>query len=268
MSTYSMNGTVSLVGAGPGDPELLTVKAVKAIQKADVLIFDNLVSDAIQTTFPATALPIFVGKSKGCHSMSQDDINTLMLKYATQGKRVCRVKGGDAFIFGRGSEEMLFLSEHGIQVDVIPGITAASGCTTYADIPLTHRGLSQSCTFITAHADKELSIDWQALVQLNQTLVIYMGLSKARQIQTQLLQHGMNKRMPVAIIEKGCTKAQRNLLGELHELADLAERQHIESPALIVIGKVITIAEQMASLKASLDQKQHDYPALYLPLTA
>lgn len=269
MNTYAMTGTVSLVGAGPGDPELLTVKAVKAIQKADVLIFDNLVSKAIQATFPPKAQQVYVGKAKGCHSMSQEDINTLIEHCALQGKKVCRVKGGDSFVFGRGGEEMLSLAEQGISVDVIPGITAASGCSTYANIPLTHRGLSQGCTFITAHADKELTINWQALVQLNQTLVIYMGLTKAEQIQSHLIQHGMDARTPVAIIEKGCTHEQRNLIGELNELATIAEQNQVQSPALIIIGQVVSIASQMALLEESIEQKRHNsIIAPYLPLTA
>ncbi len=155
-------GRVALVGAGPGDPDLLTVRALREIQLADVVIVDNLVSDAIRQLIPDSACSIHVGKAKGKHSASQSEINRLLIDQALLGKRVCRLKGGDAFVFGRGGEEMLALREAGIDVELVPGITAATGCSGYAGIPLTHRGISQGCTLITAHAEKSLDIDWAA----------------------------------------------------------------------------------------------------------
>ncbi|MGF1695868.1 uroporphyrinogen-III C-methyltransferase [Vibrio lamellibrachiae] len=242
-------GVVTLVSAGPGDPELLTIKAAKAINNAEVIVFDNLVSKEIRATFPDHVEKIYVGKKKGSHSRTQDEINQLMIELATHGKSICRVKGGDAFIFGRGSEEMLLLAQKGIRVDVIPGITAASGCSTYSQIPLTHRGIAQGCTFITAHADKKLTIKWEALASLKQTLVIYMGLSQTDMISQQLLSAGMDKNTPIAFIEKGCTQEQRTVIGTLNQLTELKEQHNIQSPALIVIGQVVSISEKMQWLE-------------------
>lgn len=168
-------GRVALVGAGPGDPDLLTVKAARLIATADVIVYDRLVSEAIRDTFPASARLVYVGKAKGQLSWTQSAINALLVALAQQGLSVCRLKGGDAFIFGRGSEEWQALSAQGIAVDVVPGITAAAGCTSYAGIPLTHRGIAQGCTFVTAHAEKQLRHDWSALAQLDHTLVFYMA---------------------------------------------------------------------------------------------
>lgn len=236
---------VTLVGAGPGDPDLLTIRAVRAIEAADVIIYDNLVSEEIRRLFPSETQQLYVGKAKSCHSYTQKEINQTLLDQALQGKKVCRVKGGDAFVFGRGAEEMLWLAQHGIDVAVVPGITAASGCTTYADIPLTHRGLAQGCTFITAHAEKNLQVNWRALAELNQTIVIYMGLSKSQWISDCLMASGMASSTPVAIIEKGCCPEQRTYIGKLSELEQIKQQHQIKSPALIVIGSVVTIAEQM-----------------------
>ncbi|MEZ9831966.1 uroporphyrinogen-III C-methyltransferase [Vibrio breoganii] len=238
-------GRVTLVGAGPGDPDLLTVKASRAIQQARFIMYDNLVSHEIRALFPEGAEKVFVGKSKGMHCATQDQINTLLLNAALEGKDVCRVKGGDSFVFGRGGEEMLMLAKQGVEVDVIPGITAASGCTSYADIPLTHRGLAQGCTFVTAHADKELDINWDALAQLKQTLVFYMGLSKTDMLVEKLTKGGLSENTPVAFIENGCTLKQRVLIGKLHQLTSLKQQHQIQSPALIVVGEVVSVAEQM-----------------------
>jgi len=246
---YTNPGIVTLIGAGPGDPELLTIKAAKAIEQAELIIFDNLVSKAIRATFPAQAKTFYVGKAKGHHCATQHDINQLLINHALQGKKVCRIKGGDSFVFGRGGEEMLLLAKKGIPVDVIPGITAASGCTTYAQIPLTHRGLAQGCTFITAHADKQLALDWPALAKLNQTLVIYMGLSKSKMISHNLIKGGMTSETPVAFIENGCTPQQRIFIGELSELDQIKQQHDIQSPALIVIGKVVSVAQKMQWLE-------------------
>tara|TARA_Y100001956_G_C4118808_1_gene186259 strand:+ start:1371 stop:2201 length:831 start_codon:yes stop_codon:yes gene_type:complete len=249
-------GKVILVGAGPGDVELLTIKALKTIESAKVIIFDNLVSEEIRQLFPSHAKKIYVGKAKGHHSATQDEINNLLVSYAQNGEDVCRVKGGDAFVFGRGSEEMLFLAQRGIQVEVVPGVTAASGCTSYAHIPLTHRGIAQGCTFITAHADKELDLNWSVLAKLNQTLVIYMGLSKTELITQELIRGGMADTMPVALIENGCTPQQRVFTGDITQLSALKRKHKVQSPALIVVGEVVSIASKMQWLTGLSSQAE------------
>lgn len=241
----TQTGVVYLVGAGPGDPELLTVKALRLIQGCDVIVFDNLVSTQIRQLFPAQAETLYVGKAKGNHSLTQTQINQLLITKAKMGLSVCRLKGGDAFVFGRGSEEMLALKEQQIKTEIVPGITAAAGCGSYAGIPLTHRGLSQGCTFVTAHAEKTLDIKWQALAKLDHTLVFYMGLSKAELIEIQLIKAGLDKNTPVALIENGCCPEQRVITGSLNQLSSLVQTQQIQSPALIMIGKVISLADQL-----------------------
>jgi uroporphyrin-III C-methyltransferase len=243
-------GEVFLVGAGPGDKDLLTIKALKVIQKADVIIFDNLVSQEIRSLFPSDAELIYVGKKKGAHSVTQAKINQLLIKKSQQGFIVCRLKGGDAFVFGRGSEEMLLLKEQGIEVQIVPGITAAAGCSSYAGIPLTHRGLAQGCTFVTAHGENELDIQWECLAKLDHTLVFYMGLSKAKMIETQLITAGMSEEMPIAIIEKGCCPEQRVVIGCIKQLASLVVKHQIKSPSLIMVGKVVSLSKQLQWVKS------------------
>lgn len=238
-------GMVSLVGAGPGDPDLLTVKALRVVQQADVIVYDNLVSEQIRDLFPSNSEALYVGKKKGMHSFSQAQINQLLINKASQGLSICRLKGGDAFVFGRGGEEMLALKNAGIDVEIVPGITAAAGCSSYAGIPLTQRGIAQGCTFVTAHAEKELSVQWQALADLDHTLVFYMGLTKAKFIQTNLLTAGLDKHTPVAFIENGCCPEQRVISGTLQQLSELVNLHQIQSPALIMVGKVIALAEQL-----------------------
>lgn len=245
MQVKKPTGKVSIVGAGPGDPDLLTVKAIRAIETADLILFDHLVSEEIRSLFPPAVPAFYVGKKKGQHSIAQKDLNSLLVKKALSGKNICRVKGGDPYVFGRGGEEALALTQAGITVDVVPGITAASGCTAYAGIPLTHRGLAQGCTFITAHGETEADLNWNALANMRHTLVFYMGLSKASWIQNSLLEHGMPGRTPVAFIENGCRADQRVIQGYLYELAELVDRYGIESPALIVVGDVVTLAAQL-----------------------
>ncbi len=241
----TQSGVVFLVGAGPGDPDLLTVKALRLLQSSDVIVFDNLVSEQIRALFPPQAETVYVGKAKGAHSASQSEINQLLINKAKQGLTVCRLKGGDAFVFGRGGEEILALKEQDIKVEIVPGITAAAGCGSYAGIPLTHRGLAQGCTFVTAHAEKTLDIKWQALAKLDHTLVFYMGLSKATLIETQLINAGLDENTPVALIENGCCPEQRVITGSLKQLSALVDEQQVQSPALIMIGKVISLAEQL-----------------------
>jgi uroporphyrin-III C-methyltransferase len=238
-------GMVHLVGAGPGDPELLTIKALNIIQRSDVIIYDNLVSQEIRALLPSSAESIYVGKAKGCHSSTQDDINLLIIEKAKLGLTVCRLKGGDSFVFGRGAEEVLALKTHNIDVTITPGITAAAGCSSYAGIPLTHRGLSQGCTFVTAHAEKELDVNWQALANLKHTLVFYMGLSQSKMIETQLIKAGLASCTPVALIENGSCPQQRVITGTLTQLSHLVTSHQVNSPALIMVGEVVSLAEQL-----------------------
>ena len=242
----AQSGKVWIVSAGPGDPDLLTVKALRILQTADVILYDNLVSDGIRKLFPRRTPAFYVGKTKGNHSIPQQDLNRLLLDKAGQGLQVCRLKGGDAFVFGRGGEEMLELREAAIEVEVVPGVTAASGCSAYAGIPLTHRGVSQGVTLVTAHAETHLGLNWAALAGLGHTLVFYMGLSKTGLIREQLLAAGMSPGTPAALIENGCCPQQRVVTGQLHELPLLVERENLVSPALIVVGDVVSLAERLS----------------------
>lgn len=245
MSSAEQAGKVWIVGAGPGDPDLLTVKAYRAIQTADLILFDQLVSEDIRQLFPKAVPAFYVGKVKGHHSIAQRDLNALLIKRAREGKQICRLKGGDPFVFGRGGEELLALLQAGIAAEVVPGVTSASGCATYAGIPLTHRGLAQGCTFVTGHGENELNINWQALAQMDHTLVFYMGLTQASLIQEQLLRHGSLPSTPIAIIENGCRPNQRVITGQLRELQHRVIEQQIQAPALIVVGSVVGLAQQL-----------------------
>lgn len=238
-------GKVWLVGAGPGDAELLTVKALQAINSADIIFYDYLVSAEIRALFPKNVPAHYVGKAKNQHSIAQEDLNQLLVKQAQQGLTVCRIKGGDPFVFGRGGEELLELRSAGIEAEVIPGITSASGCSTYADIPLTHRGLSQGCTFVTGHAEKSLDVNWDALAQLNHTLVFYMGLTRADEIAAKLLAGGLAADTPVAIIENGCRKNQRDIISTLQDFPETVIREQVQSPALIIVGEVVRMKEKL-----------------------
>uniref|UniRef100_UPI0035C6AE6B uroporphyrinogen-III C-methyltransferase n=1 Tax=Serratia quinivorans TaxID=137545 RepID=UPI0035C6AE6B len=236
------NGEVWLVGAGPGDAELLTLKALRVIRQADVVVFDRLVSPAVMALLPPEALRIDVGKSMGCHTLSQKQIDHLLVELALSGNRVVRLKGGDPFIFGRGGEEMVELQRHGVVCHVVPGITAASGCAAASGIPLTHRDYAQSVRFVTGHCrNGEVSLDWHGLVSAGQTLVFYMGLTLSETIATQLMRHGMAAQTPLAIIERGTLPQQRVLTGTLSELPTLIARQRPVSPSLLVIGEVVSL---------------------------
>lgn len=244
MSDTNPNGKVWIVGSGPGDPELLTLRAYNAIRTADLILFDHLVSEEIRELFPRSVPAVYVGKRKGEHSIEQKDLNALLLEKAREGLRVCRLKGGDPFVFGRGGEELLALLKGGVAAEIVPGITAASGCSTSAGIPLTHRGVAQGCTFVTGHGERDLKLNWQALVNLKHTLVFYMGLSRANLITEQLIQHGMASTTPTAIIENGCREKQRVLIGSLDRLAETVRNGEVKSPALIVVGDVVSLAGQ------------------------
>lgn len=239
-------GVVYLVGAGPGDPDLLTLRAVKLLAQADVVVYDNLVSQDVVDFVRDGAQRIYVGKKKSRHTMPQEEINKLLVTLAKEGKKVVRLKGGDPFIFGRGGEELEVLVEHAIPFEVVPGITAANGVSCYAGIPLTHRDYAQSCLFATGHLkDGSLDLDWQSLTRKNQTVVIYMGLGALAEIAQQLIAHGMPASMPAAIIEKGTTLHQKVFTGTLETLPDLVRTLGLKSPCLIIIGQVVTLHKRL-----------------------
>ena len=239
-------GAVTLVGAGPGDPGLLTLNALRALQQADVILHDRLVSDEVLALARRDATRICVGKEAGGHSTSQQRIHEIMLEHARLGRHVVRLKGGDPFIFGRGGEELEFLASQGIAFDVVPGITAAIACGAYAGVPLTHRDHAQSVRFVTAHCGDSLdALDWAALARERQTLALYMGVSAMRTIGNQLTAHGRAASTPVAVIENGSRLDQRVTLSRLDELGDLAARGDVRSPALLIVGEVAALAARL-----------------------
>ena len=253
--TSSPIGEVAIVGAGPGDPDLLTVRASKLLGRAEVLIYDRLVGKAIVELVSASCEKIFVGKRCGQHALSQDQINALMVRKAQDNKRVVRLKGGDPFIFGRGAEEVKHLAAHGVSSQVVPGITAASGCTTAVGIPLTNRNNTQMCTFVTGHLQQgRLQLPWQSLAAGNQTVVFYMGLGNAGLISSKLQQHGRDPHTPVALIEQGTTAQQRLVISSLENMeADIALHA-LKPPTLIVIGEVVDVDSLTAPITLPLEQ--------------
>lgn len=241
------SGCVYLVGAGPGDPELLTLRAVRLLQRADVVVYDNLVSAGVLDFVPAAAERIYAGKRRNEHTMRQEQINTLLVKLALAGKQVVRLKGGDPFIFGRGGEELQTLAAHGVKFEVIPGVTAASGVSSYAGIPLTHRDHAQTCIFVTGHLkDGSADLDWPSLVRANQTVVIYMGLSGLPEICHELIAHGAPATLPIAVVQDGSLKTQKVVTGSLANIAGLVAQQHLKSPCLTIIGNVVKLRSELA----------------------
>ena len=239
-------GEVWLIGAGPGDPDLLTFRALRLMQQADVVLHDRLVSEEILNLTRRDADRIYVGKKRSDHAVPQGEINQLLVDLAKQGKRVLRLKGGDPFIFGRGGEEIELLAESNIPFQVIPGITAASGCATYAGIPLTHRDHAQSCVFVTGHLkNNTVDLDWDLLATPNQTVVIYMGLVGLPTICEQLIKHGVSKDMPIALIEQGTTEKQRVFAATLDTLIDHIADKQVRAPTLIIVGSVVTLRDQL-----------------------
>jgi len=234
-------GEVALVGSGPGDAELLTIRAIRFIEQAEIAIYDRLVSDEILALLPEHCEKFYVGKEQAKHCVPQDQINKILVDHAKQNKKVLRLKGGDPFVFGRGGEEAKFLLQHGVSCHICPGITAASGCTAYAGIPLTHRGVAQGCTFITGHIQDngQLNLPWQALSNDSQTIVFYMGINTLPKITEQLIQHGRNADTPAALIRKGTYPDQQSYRGTIGSLSDLVKQHNITPPTLIVIGNVV-----------------------------
>ena len=246
-------GIVYLVGAGPGDPDLLTLKAARLLQQADVVVYDNLVSAGVISLIPSGVEKIYVGKQTNRHTLPQGEINQLLVKLAKEGKNVVRLKGGDPFIFGRGGEELEILADEGISFEVVPGITAASGISCYAGIPLTHRDYAQTCLFTTGHLkDGTLDLDWPTLSRPQQTVVIYMGLGALTEITLQLIQHGLDANTPAAIIEKGTTPSQRVIAGTLATLPALVLNQGLQSPSLIIVGHVVGLSTRLNWFSAKI----------------
>jgi uroporphyrin-III C-methyltransferase / precorrin-2 dehydrogenase / sirohydrochlorin ferrochelatase len=239
-------GEVYLVGGGPGDPDLLTFRALRLMQQCDVCVYDKLVSPEVMALVRRDADLVYVGKARDQHTMPQEGINDLLAKLALEGKRVLRLKGGDPFIFGRGGEEIETLMAHGVPFQVVPGITAANGVSSYAGIPLTHRDYSQACLFITGHLrDGTVDLDWEAMVRPKQTVVIYMGLVGLAQICQQLIAHGLPPTMPAAVVQEGTTQQQRVVVGNLADLAEKVTMAEMKPPCLVIVGEVVKLREKL-----------------------
>ena len=240
-------GEVYLVGTGPGDPDLLTFRALRLMQQADVVLYDRLIGDGILNLVRRDAERIYVGKLPENHSVPQEEIGKMLIRLALEGKRVLRLKGGDPFVFGRGGEEIEALSEHGIAFQVIPGVTAAVGCASYAGIPLTHRDHAQGCMFVTGHEkDGKLNLNWKSLIQPRQTVVVYMGLSSIGAITGGFIANGADPATPAAIIENGTRAGQRVITGTLESLSEQTKEAGIKSPALIIVGSVVTLRDKLS----------------------
>jgi uroporphyrin-III C-methyltransferase/precorrin-2 dehydrogenase/sirohydrochlorin ferrochelatase len=240
-------GEVYLVGTGPGDPDLLTFRALRLMQQADVVLYDRLIGDGILNLVRRDARRIYVGKLKNNHTVPQEEISEMLIDLANKGKRVLRLKGGDPFVFGRGGEEIEALSENGVAFQVVPGVTAANGCAAYAGIPLTHRDHAQACVFVTGHEkDGKLNLNWEALIQPRQTVVLYMGLTSLEAITSGFINHGADPQTPAAVVENGTRAGQRVITGTLDSLLDKTSQAQVKSPALIIVGSVVTLREKLS----------------------
>lgn len=239
-------GEVYLVGAGPGDPDLLTFKALRLMQQADIALYDRLVHPSIVDLIRRDATKIYVGKERDNHVVRQEEINELLVKYAKEGKKVLRLKGGDPFIFGRGGEEIETLADEKVAFQVVPGITSASGCSTYSGIPLTHRDYAQSCIFVTGHLKKgKLELDWEKLIQENQTIVFYMGLVSIDIICEQLIQHGLSELTPCALIQQGTTNTQKEYISILKDMPTVVKTKKPKAPTIFIIGGVVALRDKL-----------------------
>lgn len=248
----SMKGEVYLVGAGPGDPDLLTFKALRLMQRADVVLYDRLVAPAIVDMTRRDAERVYVGKARSNHALPQGEINQLLIDFAKAGNKVVRLKGGDPFVFGRGGEEIEQLSEHGIPFQIVPGISAANGCACYSGIPLTHRDHAQSVRFLTGHLkDGTMVLPWQELLPESQTVVIYMGLISLDIICTELIAHGKSAQTPVALIERGTTPDQQTHIGTLDTISQIVSDREVRAPTLIIIGSVVSLHDRLQWLNHS-----------------
>jgi uroporphyrin-III C-methyltransferase/precorrin-2 dehydrogenase/sirohydrochlorin ferrochelatase len=239
-------GEVYLVGAGPGDPDLLTFKALRLMQRADVVLYDRLIGDGILNLVRRDAERIYVGKQPHEHTVSQDEISRMLLRLAQEGKRVLRLKGGDPFIFGRGGEEIELLTEAGIPFQVVPGITAASGCSAYAGIPLTHRDHAQACVFVTGHTkDGRFDLDWKTLLQPSQTVAVYMGLGHLAELTRAFIENGASRSLPAALIDNGTRPNQRVVIGTLDTVAEKAVEAGVQGPAILIVGSVVRLRQKL-----------------------
>ncbi len=242
----SATGEVYLVGAGPGDPDLLTFRAFRLMQKADVVLYDRLVDASILEKVRRDAERIYVGKRMNDHALPQEEIGELLVKLARQGKRVLRLKGGDPFIFGRGGEEIEKLAEYCIPFQVCPGVTAAAGCSAYSGIPLTHRDYAQSCVFVTGHGkDGPIELDWETLLRPRQTVAIYMGLAHLESLTAQFIARGADPRLPVAIIENGTRATQKTVTGCVADIATKASAANLRGPTIIIVGHVVALRDKL-----------------------
>lgn len=240
-------GEVYLVGAGPGDPDLLTFRALRLMQQCDVVLYDKLVSEPVMELVRRDADRVYVGKQRDRHTLPQEDINQLLVRLAKEGKRVLRLKGGDPFLFGRGGEEIETLAENGVPFQIVPGITAACGVSSYAGIPLTHRDYAQSCLFATGHLrDGTVDLDWEALARPRQTIAIYMGLVGLPEICRQLIGHGLPETTPVAVVQQGTLPQQRVVIGTLATIAQQVEQVELKAPCLTIVGEVVNLRNKLA----------------------
>lgn len=261
-------GKVYLVGAGPGDPELITLKAMGVIKEADVIVYDNLVTKSILNHAKDDATLIYSGKRQNEHTMRQEQINNLLINLAREEKRVVRLKGGDPFIFGRGGEEMQALSSESIPYEVIPGVTAACGVSTYAGIPLTHRAHAQSVLFVTGHLKEgnEAELDWEALGRPNQTVVIYMGLNAVPSICKNLLLHGVPSSKPIAAVQHGTIASQKIIVGTVGDLPRKVALSKLQSPTLIILGDVVKLHSELDWFRATLPIEAHEFSGTHATL--
>jgi uroporphyrin-III C-methyltransferase/precorrin-2 dehydrogenase/sirohydrochlorin ferrochelatase len=257
MAAETPRGEVYLVGAGPGDPDLLTFRALRLLQQADVIVYDRLVSQEILDMARRDADLVYVGKERDKHTLPQEDINQLLARVAKKGKRVLRLKGGDPFIFGRGGEEIETLMQEGVSFQIVPGITAAAGAASYAGIPLTHRNYAQSVVFVTGHLkDGSMDLNWKALAQPHQTIVVYMGLLGVNNLCAKLMEHGLPGATPMALVQKATTRQQKVVVGTLATMPALLERTTVKPPTLIIVGEVVELHKKLAWFGGATDLGQ------------